>query len=203
MAVLTEDYLIQLAKREGGWVNDPDDSGGETNRGITLTTYKHYASSLFGSYSYTRFKNMTDNDWRLIVKQIWNDSKASLLNSQAIAIFYFDFFFGSYDEAWEYLSQASGFQYQVTLSQAIKNCNNSSKSESQILSDYYSLRVKFYYNISRDKDKKFYEGWIYRADKNLQLANSYLPVTQKITMIFFLFFILFLLYIYNTKNKLL
>jgi len=201
MAVLTEDYLIQLAKREGGWVNDLDDDGGETNRGITLKTYKHYAPILFGTYSYTRFKNMTDNDWRLIIKQIWTESKASLLNSQAIAIFYFDFYFGSYDEAWEYLSQASGFQYQVKLSQAIQNCNNSTKSESQILSDYYSLRVKFYYSISRDKDKKFYDGWIFRADKNLQLAKSYLPITQKISMLFFLLFILILLYIYNTKNK--
>ena len=37
------DIAAQIAAREGGFVDDPDDPGGATNHGVTLTTLRHVA----------------------------------------------------------------------------------------------------------------------------------------------------------------
>ena len=37
--------LAFVLKWEGGFVNDPDDKGGATNKGITQTTYNSYLKS--------------------------------------------------------------------------------------------------------------------------------------------------------------
>ena len=37
-----EKMLKFVLQREGGYVNDPNDLGGETNKGITHTTYNSY-----------------------------------------------------------------------------------------------------------------------------------------------------------------
>src|SRR5215213_788482 len=41
-------YLPQLLQFEGGFVDDPSDPGGATNRGITLATFQRYAQPLLG-----------------------------------------------------------------------------------------------------------------------------------------------------------
>ena len=44
----TEDFekmLKFVLQREGGYVNDPHDLGGETNKGITHNTYNSYRKS--------------------------------------------------------------------------------------------------------------------------------------------------------------
>lgn len=42
MNELFEKCLKQVLKWEGGYVNDPDDKGGATNKGITQATYNRY-----------------------------------------------------------------------------------------------------------------------------------------------------------------
>lgn len=40
------DKMLQFVlKREGGYINDPNDLGGETNKGITYKTYNAYRKS--------------------------------------------------------------------------------------------------------------------------------------------------------------
>ncbi len=41
-------YLPQLLRFEGGFVDDPNDPGGATNRGITLATFQRCAQALLG-----------------------------------------------------------------------------------------------------------------------------------------------------------
>ena len=37
------DDLVPIIKKwEGGFVNDPDDRGGATNQGVTISTFRHY-----------------------------------------------------------------------------------------------------------------------------------------------------------------
>lgn len=38
-------HIRAIIAREGGWVDDPDDSGGPTNYGITLETYREWLRS--------------------------------------------------------------------------------------------------------------------------------------------------------------
>lgn len=80
--------LYPIIKRfEGGFVNDPADAGGATNKGVTLNTYK----------SYCKLKKKpipTVADLKMITDEIvidilrvfyWNPCKADQINNQSIA----------------------------------------------------------------------------------------------------------------------
>ena len=43
-------HIRAIIAREGGWVNDPDDSGGPTNHGITLEMWREY-KGYYDNYS--------------------------------------------------------------------------------------------------------------------------------------------------------
>lgn len=82
------DKLIPfILKWEGGFVNDPTDRGGATNKGVTLATYEAY----FKRKGYPRptveqLKNIPDAHWREIVKTMyWDKWHADDINSQKVA----------------------------------------------------------------------------------------------------------------------
>lgn len=80
-------YAPKLSDIEGGWVDDPDDNGGATNRGVTLTTYR----SFFGQHKTKEdLKNMTDDEWRFIMKSFWDDCSGDSITNQTIAEFLVD-----------------------------------------------------------------------------------------------------------------
>lgn len=65
MNKLFEKCLKQVLKWEGGYVNDPDDRGGATNKGITQSTYNRYLKAK-GQQSKS-VKNISDAE----VKEIY------------------------------------------------------------------------------------------------------------------------------------
>ena len=40
-----DDITAEIIRREGGYVNDPDDPGGATNHGVTIHTLRHLRGS--------------------------------------------------------------------------------------------------------------------------------------------------------------
>ena len=88
------DYKIivpQLLKEEGGYVNDPKDSGGETQKGITYFTWK----TVFGD-THDRFIAMSSDDWSAIFKKLyWDVMLGDQINSQRIANAIVDWVFNS------------------------------------------------------------------------------------------------------------
>lgn len=80
-----------ILKAEGGWVNDPSDSGGETNKGITYSTWK----SFYGD-THERFMKMFQDDWNQIFKTLyWDKIKGDDINSQRLANILVDWVWGS------------------------------------------------------------------------------------------------------------
>ena len=80
-------YAPKLSDIEGGWVDDPDDNGGATNRGVTLTTYRTF----FGQHKTKEdLKNMPDHEWRFIMKSFWDECSGDHITNQTIAEFLVD-----------------------------------------------------------------------------------------------------------------
>ena len=85
-------HLVPFIRRaEGGYVNDPNDAGGETFAGVTYQTWK----SFFGD-THDRFMAMSDEDWGIIFKKgFWDLALADSINSQRIADVTVDWIFNS------------------------------------------------------------------------------------------------------------
>jgi lysozyme family protein len=73
-----DESVRHVLNTEGGYVNDPDDSGGETNRGVTKGTFD--AARAAGIISEADIKNLTVEDARKIYKEMyWNPVRADEL----------------------------------------------------------------------------------------------------------------------------
>jgi len=80
-----------IKKAEGGWVNNPNDTGGETNKGITYSVW----CTVFGA-THDRFMAMSDTDWGVIFKKLyWDQILGDQINSQRIADLIVDWVWGS------------------------------------------------------------------------------------------------------------
>lgn len=88
--------LDKLSKLEGGVSNNVNDSGGYTNRGITIGTWSDLAPKLFGIAGTTdSLSRMTQDQWERIVEYYWDSVHASDFQSQGVAELMFDSYFNS------------------------------------------------------------------------------------------------------------
>nr|DAI10583.1 MAG TPA: Lysozyme [Caudoviricetes sp.] len=76
-----------ILKWEGGFVNDPDDLGGATNKGVTLSTYMQYCRKKgYPVPTVERLKNLSDREWTEILKTMyWDRWKADQIVNQSVA----------------------------------------------------------------------------------------------------------------------
>ena len=80
-----------ILQAEGGYVNDPLDAGGETNKGITYSVWK----TVFGD-DHPRFIAMLDEDWKTVFKKLyWDAILGDQITSQRIADIICDWVWGS------------------------------------------------------------------------------------------------------------
>ena len=78
---------------EGGFVNDPRDPGGATNKGITLATFRH----VFGKDKTVKdLKKITDSQWMTIFKtKFWDRYKADNIKDEWITYLLVDWLWTS------------------------------------------------------------------------------------------------------------
>lgn len=82
------DNLIPfILKWEGGFVNDPTDSGGPTNKGVTIATYQAYCRQKgLPRPTVEQLKNIPDAHWHDIIKTMyWDRWQADDIHSQKVA----------------------------------------------------------------------------------------------------------------------
>ena len=131
-------YSLQF---EGGYVNDPDDRGGATNKGITKAVYDDYRKK--NSLPIQSVKNISDKEVHdIYYKQYWLAAGCDKL-SDKLAIVVFDFGINSG------VSRAKRY---LTLTQDPNK--------------YLDLREAFFKKIvqNRPSQKKFLKGWLNRVN---------------------------------------
>ena len=72
-----------ILRWEGGYINDQADLGKQTNKGVTLSTYRY----VFGKNKTVRdLKKITDEQWEFIFKKYyWDKWKADNIKDQNVA----------------------------------------------------------------------------------------------------------------------
>jgi lysozyme family protein len=150
--------ITEVLKSEGGYTNDPSDSGGATNYGITIADYKKYINK---NGTPDDVRNMTVDQAKIIYKnRYWNALACDDLPSGV---------------------DYTVFDYGVNsgISRANKVYNQLKNTDTTItINAINDERLHFLQNlaISRPKDQKFLKGWTSRVSRvrsdSLRLAKS-------------------------------
>ena len=147
-----------LLKWEGGYVNDPDDLGGATNKGVTLCTFRQFYGN---DKTVDDLKRITDEQWLHIFKTgYWDMCKADLIHNQSMANLIVDFCYNSGNHAIKILQKllgvsADGVVGSITITALNENCSRN------FFYQYQSARLNFLEDIckSRPANRKFMNGW--------------------------------------------
>lgn len=76
-------YAPKLKMWEGGYANDPDDTGGATNCGVTLSTFRVYYGE---DKTALDLQRMTEQQWRHIMKGgFWDKVHGDMIKNQSVA----------------------------------------------------------------------------------------------------------------------
>jgi lysozyme family protein len=159
-----ENALPKILKEEGGYVNDPSDSGGATNRGITQATYDLYRDSKDLERRHVRFARMTET--AEIYEQFWNRCGADKLPA-GLNLSVFDFSVNAGPRRGVATLQhivgttPDGIIGSKTLA-AVRR-----RDTRKLISEYAEARRDFYNSLAsrRTKDKKFLRGWLLRTNR--------------------------------------
>ena len=87
-------FLPILLRFEGGYVDDPTDPGGETNKGVTMATFQQCSHELLGlDPTSDNLKALTDAQAGIIYKALyWNKIQGDAIGLQDLANIVCDFY---------------------------------------------------------------------------------------------------------------
>lgn len=153
-----------ILKWEGGYVNDPADRGGATNKGVTIGTFRRF----FGAdATVEQLKSITDEQWLQIFRAgYWDAWKADRIKNQSVANICVDW-------AW-----ASGASTSIKQVQRLLGVNPDGivgpmtlaainrRDPDDLFAEIKDRRLAFIKNIvSRDPSQaRFINGWTNRIN---------------------------------------
>lgn len=136
-----EKALEFVLAREGGYVNDPDDRGGATNKGITQNTYNSWLKS-HGKPA-KDVKNITDAEVKEIYyKNYWLAAGCDKMTSK-FAVVCFD----------------------TAVNMGVSRVDEFLKAAKWIdLNEFYLARIRKYNEFAKNQtQRKFLNGWLNRV----------------------------------------
>jgi lysozyme family protein len=162
-------FLPIVLRFEGGYVDDPTDPGGETNKGITMKTFQQCSHELLGiDPTSENLKNLTDAQAGVIYKTLyWNKIQADSFATQALANIVCDFFVNAGTHATKLLQHElnnmganvieDGTIGQASL-QALAAFDNV-----QVYRQYKQGRIGYYQALGQ-RFPQFLQGWLNRVN---------------------------------------
>lgn len=144
---------------EGGYVNDPNDSGGETKYGICKRSYPHL-----------NIKELTKDMAEIIYKRDFYDKmKIDMFDNELLALHLFDFGINAgIGRAIKKLQIVAGI-----TQDGIIGLQTITKANTRDLSlNYINARIEYYNLIGVGKNTRFLAGWMNRVKNTTKLAKS-------------------------------
>lgn len=154
-------YAPKLKRWEGGYANDPDDTGGATNIGVTLATFRQFYGA---DKTEADLRRMTAEQWRHIMKSgFWDKCWGDQIHNQSVAEIIVDWCVNSGTGMLKKVqgmvgTKADGVMGPKTL--AAINTYNQQKLHFMVK----AARAEHYAAITRNRSAnlKFYDGWMNR-----------------------------------------
>ena len=156
--------MPKILQWEGGFVDDPLDAGGATNKGVTLTTFRQFYGR---DATVEQLKNITDKQWLHIFRSgYWDKWKAGHIANQSIADIVVDWAWcsgvkTSIREVQRLLGVSDdGIVGKITLD-AVNSAN-----QQELFTGIKIERIAFVEDIVKRKPNqiKFLRGWKNRID---------------------------------------
>jgi lysozyme family protein len=165
-------FLPILLKLEGGYVDDPDDPGGETNKGMTMAVFQHCSHELLGiDPTSENLKSLTDAQAGIIYKaKYWDKMNASSFTSQDLANIVCDFLVNAGTRATRLLQHLmNGMGASLVEDGAIGPATLAALTtvdQVGLYRDYKQARKAYYLQLaeSRPSMAKFLKGWLNRVN---------------------------------------
>lgn len=156
------DYRVLVPKIkswEGGYVNDPDDSGGTTNKGVTLATFCTWYGK---DKTAADLAHITDEQWLYIfLNGFWNKMRGDSIKSQSIANIIVDWGWASGPAtAAKEIQKIVGTDVDGIIGPKTLTAINTAKQKT-LFEKIKTARLEFVDNLvkKRPKDKKYIKGW--------------------------------------------
>lgn len=159
--------IPHIQQWEGGYVNDPHDLGGATNKGVTLDTYTAYCRRKgYPRPTVERLLAITDKEWAEIYKTMyWDRCKGDEIHSQSVANMLVDWYWHSGMYAIKILQRLLGVQMDGIVGAKTLHAINS-RDALQLYRDLKAERIDYYHRIAtaRPTSRKYLRGWINRVN---------------------------------------
>jgi lysozyme family protein len=166
-------FFPTLLKHEGGFVNDSDDPGGATNKGITFATFEQWALKLLQVQpTLDNLRQLSDAQAATIYKaRYWDVLRADQIALQPLAEIVFDFYVNAGGNAVKLLQRLLNAQQGGTLAEdgAFGNATFAAlqaADQRDLYGRYKQGRADYYRRLvdARPVLGKFLKGWLARVD---------------------------------------
>lgn len=174
-----EKFIGEVLNFEGEYVNDPDDPGGATNRGISWNTWKDNAKKHLGvEPTLENLKKLTvDGAKKIYKEEFYSCNQIDRIQNPKVAFMIFDWIVnagGNADEQIQImLNNKYGTSLKVDKTIGIKTIEaiNRISDQQKLLLDIAQSRREYYEEIANKKPsrRKFRNGWMNRVDECLNI----------------------------------
>ncbi|WMW80935.1 glycosyl hydrolase 108 family protein [Undibacterium cyanobacteriorum] len=173
-------FLPALLRNEGGWVDDPIDPGGATNKGVTFGTFKIYAERVLGIEPSLQNLRRLSNDQagRIYKAEYWDALRGDDIAHQLLANIVFDFYVNAGGHATNILLKVlnhAGANLHGTVRITPKVIEVMNKMDlADIYMEYKHARISYYRNLAHEHPplRKFLRGWLNRVNTFPDIPTS-------------------------------
>ena len=159
-----KEYAKKLIEIEGGYVDHPNDAGGITMQGVTLTTFRQYCGE---DKTVADLRDMSYGTWCDIMKDLyWDKCLGDEIENQAVAEITVDWCVNSGTQGLRKVQEIAGAKPDgIAGPKTLAAINGADQKE--LFDRIMSARNQFYVNIVKKNPSQrvFMNGWMNRLGK--------------------------------------